>query len=110
MGYVYELTSQGRRLLCCDVCGHAGGVRRMPCKYGWCQPTAMCADCRANHEVRTQQAAYCEEHCRQAAAEYAEREERKVALLESGAFVPATPSDFGISLLVDYERRETVEV
>ena len=42
MGCVYEIRG-GRRLLCCDVCGHAGGVRRVSCRYGYCPATAMCA-------------------------------------------------------------------
>lgn len=32
MGFCYELRGS-RRVLCCDNCGVAGGVRRRPCKY-----------------------------------------------------------------------------
>lgn len=40
MGYCY----QGKKL-CCDICGFAG-ARKMRCPFGYCQATAVCANCR----------------------------------------------------------------
>ena len=91
MGFVYEVgtSRSGRRtrVLCCDVCDHAGGVRRVACRYGYCQSAALCASCRRDPAVRARLEAYCEENCREASAVFAALERRRVELLEAGEFV-----------------------
>jgi len=44
MGHSY---SNG--LLCCDICGYAGGVKRYPCPFGYCKRVAACEKCRKMH-------------------------------------------------------------
>lgn len=48
MGYTYDM--KGR--LCCDFCCKSGGVRRIECPYGYCQPWATCPDCRREGKHR----------------------------------------------------------
>jgi hypothetical protein len=59
MGYSYTLSGQ----LCCDGCDNAGGVRRVRCPFNYCQPAALCPDCRAREPkgaARKRQHAECE--------------------------------------------------
>lgn len=85
MGFSYEVSRDGKQRLCCDRCDHAGGVRRIRCPHGYCQSTALCEACRKNPAVRADLRAYHEEHCREAATEWAARQERSRQLLASGA-------------------------
>ena len=73
MGYCYD--TRGR--LCCDRCDEAGGVRRKPCKYGYCQPVAYCPACRADKDEQARHRAHCEENCREAAARFAREHEQE---------------------------------
>lgn len=83
MGYVYDArTGQ----LCCDSCGKHGGVRRVRCKYGYCQALALCADCRKGDTLK-QFRQHCEKNCKEAAAEFAAREAEKEAALAAGHYV-----------------------
>ena len=41
MGFIY--TKDGK--LCCDICGNYPATKK-PCKYGYCQPYALCKACR----------------------------------------------------------------
>lgn len=87
MGYCYEMRN-GRRRLCCDVCGEADGtVRKVACKYGYCPATAMCAGCRKNPGVKAKDRAYHEANCKEAAAEFAAREARKDEVLALGGLL-----------------------
>jgi hypothetical protein len=83
MGYCYE----GNRLVC-DACSVADGtVRKVRCKYGYCQPPAMCRGCRGDREKMATFRAYCDTNCREASAEFAAREARKEAMLDAGEYI-----------------------
>lgn len=85
MGFCYEVTG-GKRILCCDRCGHAGGCRKVPCKFGYCQANALCAACRAEPGLLASIRAHCTEHCKPAAEEYAAEQARIAAVQSTGAF------------------------
>lgn len=84
MGYCYQV-SGGTRLLCCDVCGHAGGCRKVACKYGYCQAKAMCERHRKDPATKAAQREHCETHCKPAAAEFAAEQAAVAAVLATGA-------------------------
>jgi hypothetical protein len=89
MGYCYEIRG-GSRLLCCDVCGTAGGVRKIRCPYGYCPATALCARCRKNETVKAQMKLHCETNCKAAAEAYDAREKATAILLAAGEMVFCT--------------------
>ena len=69
MGYCYDQHNR----LCCDICGKAGGVRKIKCPVNWCQPVAACEPCRkAKKHIPDDKHAHCREiqaeHARQLAA------------------------------------------
>ena len=84
MGFCYQV-SGGRRSLCCDSCGNAGGVRKHLCPAGWCQSWALCSSCWAKRSELGWLEAH--ESCASSSAEYAAVEARKAALLAEGAYV-----------------------
>ena len=84
MGFCYQV-SGGRRSLCCDSCGNAGGVRKHLCPAGWCQSWALCSSCWAKRSELGWLEAH--ESCASSSAEYAAVEARKAALLAGGAYV-----------------------
>ena len=86
MGFCYEVTG-GKRILCCDRCGHAGGCRKVRCKFGYCQANALCAACRAEPGLLASIRAHCTEHCKPAAEEYAAKRAVEAAVLATGAFI-----------------------
>lgn len=83
MGYCYDAHNR----LCCDVCGTAGGVRKIPCKFGYCPATALCAACRSSAATRAAIRDHCEANCRQASEDYARRQDERRTALEAGAYV-----------------------
>jgi hypothetical protein len=89
MGYCYEVRGS-RRVLVCDGCGHAGGCRKVPCKYGYCPAVALCAVCRKTHKAEHD--AYCDENCKAASEEFAAREARKAEMLDRGEYVRTSAS------------------
>ena len=87
MGYCYEVGVGGKRgRLCCDRCGNAGGVRKVACKYGWCQSNAICPTCRKNGAVKEYHA-WCDENCKESAERWAERQDDEQRKLNDGQFV-----------------------
>ncbi len=47
MGFSYGLNYKtGKYQLACDFCGNIGGVRKIKCPYGYCQPYAVCLECK----------------------------------------------------------------
>lgn len=84
MGYCTD--SRGR--LCCDVCGHAGGCRRVPCPAGYCPATVMCEACRKNPDVRARDRAHhVEADCAGSAARFAAEKATVDALKAAGEYV-----------------------
>lgn len=83
MGYSY--TTSG--LLCCDICGSSGGVRKYRCPWGWCQPPAACGYCRKKRAelfVRPYHRALgCEKNHKRAVVE----QEHRTMLLTNGKAV-----------------------
>ena len=77
MGYVYTHDGQ----LCCDVCGEPGGVRRMECPHGYCQPVASCVGCQPR--VRAEDHSSCLIASQRMAADHALTD----ALLAVGEYV-----------------------
>lgn len=84
MGYCYE-SSTGR--LCCDVCDHAGGVRKFRCPFGWCQAIALCPECRRKHPEYVSAETHRQAGCEKRHQEFAEHEDQRKALIEFGEFV-----------------------
>lgn len=101
MGFSYQVEGV-RRVLCCDVCEHAGGVRKQKCPHGWCQATALCEGCRKSPEVRAKLAA-SHAGCAAASAKFAAEQATTAALQASGEYV------FCASVYAD-STHETVKV
>lgn len=57
----YSLDSQGR--LCCDYCGHSGGVVKVRCPFGYCPAPAVCPTCRKTHAADFTVATHRERGC-----------------------------------------------
>ena len=83
MGYTYD--SSG--LLCCDICGNSGNVKRYKCPFGWCQPIAACPHCRKEKAVYFSKKHHREAGCEKASAEFHERERTKYLLLQDGEWI-----------------------
>lgn len=85
MGFCYQV-SGGTRALCCDNCGHAGGVRKVSCKYGYCQATALCAACR-KAPVAAAIRAECDAKCKPAAEKFDAAQAAEAAAIEAGELI-----------------------
>ena len=84
MGYSYD--GQGR--LCCDGCGSSGGVRKFRCPFGWCQPAALCPECRSNkHRSWLTKELHRGMGCETQAKTARQRDAEQQALLDSGNYV-----------------------
>jgi hypothetical protein len=70
MGFCYTQSGQ----LCCDVCGNAGGVRKIKCPVNWCQATATCESCKPKVK------AFDHSSCRESVA----RKQRELAEVTQG--------------------------
>jgi len=81
MGYCY---SNGGALAC-DVCGVSGGVRKVKCPFGWCQPAALCAGCKKKHPQTMDK--HREDGCERQSNAMKERDEKEKSVLDSGGFV-----------------------
>jgi hypothetical protein len=81
MGYCYQ-----GGLLCCDVCGNTGGVRKKRCPHGWCQPVAVCPTCNQKPEFK---AKWKTAHvaCKTSSEKYAAEQAREQELLNQGKAV-----------------------
>lgn len=80
MGFCYQRMASGRHALCCDICGHAGGCRKVKCPHGWCQAVAMCADCRKGKKLP----ANYHEGCAESSHKFKERMAREKAMMDAG--------------------------
>ena len=84
MGYCYTLL--GKRV--CDICDReapAGKkVIKVRCPFSWCQPYALCPDCRKKHNWKDEK---YHPHCQENAAESAKREAENQALLHQGKYL-----------------------
>jgi hypothetical protein len=88
MGYCYERGPSGRHILCCDSCGHAGGVRKRTCpfkvttpeghKLPYCYPSALCSECYTKHK------ATLHKDCEAAAARSQLEYDEEKRMLEAG--------------------------
>ena len=88
MGYCYESGRNGRRgRLCCDVCNKAGGVRKYPCPFGYCQPIAACRNCRRDKAREFGKEAHRENGCERMHAEFEANLRLSQSLLASGKAV-----------------------
>lgn len=85
MGFCYQM-SGGRKLLCCDVCGTAGGVRKQRCPAGYCPAVAVCPACRAKPETMARLRAYhVDNDCAGASARFAAAEAAVATAQANGA-------------------------
>lgn len=85
MGFSYQVTG-GSRLLCCDSCGHAGGVRKVNCPAGYCQATALCERCRKDPAVKAR-LKESHEGCAAAHARFTTTRDAVAALEAAGEYV-----------------------
>lgn len=83
MGFSYV----GRRLAC-DMCGKAGGCRKVRCPFGSCPSVAVCPRCRKTRDVRLTKA-YHRDHlgCERFAAHCAAEDAKREALLDAGKYL-----------------------
>lgn len=83
MGYSYC-----HGLLCCDVCGDYGGVRKHRCPFGWCPKIALCQKCRREHpEMVTKD--YHRKHgdCEKHHLAFEKQKARELQLLNEGSLL-----------------------
>jgi len=73
--------------LVCDVCGHAGGVRKRRCPYGYCKPTAICPACWEKPEIKKMMSKEKHQDCKAYAEKWEKTKQRESEILQSGAFV-----------------------
>lgn len=71
MGYCTD--HRGR--LCCDFCGNAGGVRRVPCPFGYCPPVCACASCKKEHKSKLGKQAHVDFGCERSHNAFVAREQ-----------------------------------
>ena len=108
MGYCYAEVD-GRHVLCCDICGDHGGVRRVRCPYGYCQATAACPKCRKEHKTEFSKARHAD--CKVRSAEFHARECEQQRLLDAGLAVrcSALSTDDGrVHVLFRYKEGRTI--
>jgi len=85
MGFCYGLNyNTGRYQLACDFCGKIGGVRKIPCKYGYCQAYATCPECR-KEKKHLLKGTDNEDHCQ--CKEYTEDSQQKRKEVIAGGLV-----------------------
>lgn len=97
MGYTYEKNYEtGRWLLCCDICGKAGGVRKHRCPYGYCPSLALCSSCAKTHKPQPKN----HQRCKIAAAEFQAQRERRQILINDGYMLrcSAINTDAGVKV------------
>jgi hypothetical protein len=83
MGYSY--TAAGK--LCCDVCDNDGGVKKYPCPFGWCQPIALCPECKAKHPEYVSKAHHRERGCERQHLEFERQKKERQDLIDAGQVV-----------------------
>jgi hypothetical protein len=87
MGYCYEAYKGKCGRLCCDLCGNAGGVRKVRCPFGYCQAIAACPACRKAHPEVFSKAKHRERGCEAAHLKFNVDLMNKMALLADGAYI-----------------------
>jgi hypothetical protein len=87
MGYCYEAYKGKRGRLCCDLCGNAGGVRKIRCPFGYCQATAACPACRKAHPEVFSKATHQNRGCEAAHLKFKADMRERETLLASGAYI-----------------------
>ena len=93
MGYSYERTSTGHKALCCDICGKAGGVRKIKCPFGYCQAVATCSDCKKTKAEELRQH-HITNRCEELHNKFQAEEKRKADLIASGKPVRCSALQF----------------
>lgn len=83
MGYSYTMDGK----LCCDHCGAAGGIRKIPCPVGYCPASALCKDCRNDPEIKRKSAEYHARVCVPGHERYMKEQEHRALILKTGAFI-----------------------
>lgn len=99
MGYCTD--NQGR--LCCDICGRAGGVRRVRCPFGYCPSCAACPECRKTHKQKFSAANHRAHGCEAKHNECVRRDEERAALLRAGRLVRCAAVSDGPGVKVWFE-------
>jgi hypothetical protein len=79
MGYCY----QGNQL-CCDRCGGVGGVRKVPCPFGYCPATALCPECKRKCPEVSSKASNRVGGCEKGHLEFVRREQEAKDMLGAG--------------------------
>jgi hypothetical protein len=88
MGYSYSIDPRTRyKALDCDVCGRPGGVRKVPCPFGYCPAIAICPACRSKHPEYTSKASHQKQGCEKRHLEFQRREAREKQLLAQGKYL-----------------------
>ena len=82
MGYSYS-----RGLLCCDICGKTGGVKKYRCPFGYCQAVAACPTCRKNHTKTFGKAFHREMGCERRHQEFRQHEQERDDMIAAGGAV-----------------------
>ena len=82
MGFIY--TKDGK--LCCDICGNYPATKK-PCKYGYCQPYALCKACREDTVKMTKLNDYHETVCKPASIEFDKVRKQEASMLDAGLFL-----------------------
>jgi len=102
MGFCYTDTG----LLCCDICGRHGGVRKIRCPFGWCGPCAACPDCRKDPDKKKYFSAahHRESGCEREHARFAASEKLRYDLINAGRAVRCS------ALSVKVGKRDKVHV
>ena len=77
MGYCYD----SKNRLCCDVCGTAGGVRKIKCPVGYCQSIATCQSATCKAKVKALDHSDCHKQVARHKAELAVITEGRASLL-----------------------------
>lgn len=96
MGYSYAVVSGHKsNLLCCDVCGTAGGVRKHKCPFNWCQAIALCPACHKAHPEYTSVETH--QGCESAHAKFHAQEQHKRDLLAAGKAVRCSASSWSVA-------------
>mgnify|MGYP007017464987 CR=1 FL=1 len=83
MGYCYD----NHNILCCDICGHSGGVRKYRCPWNYCSPTAACPECRKKHPDKFGKKYHRAHGCEKHHLEHYAWENERIALLTAGKAV-----------------------
>lgn len=82
MGYCYQA---GR--LCCDICGKAGGVRKLRCPHGYCPAVACCDRDLCRDKLSAHRKTHCKTACKRGHEEHVKTQADHDAKLAAGLFL-----------------------